>query len=173
MLALSSLLVICEDLGSHTAVCSSKMYQGKNKFTAHANSRQKPQAVSYYSDSHIARFLIFLIKQLDKSIRIIHYAEFSPCGIIKVIYIFRSHWRLSYRNLQTSLYQFNKWKFLFSVSKGLVVWPGPGLPRLSPRCLPQDTSTSYSELLCAPNCGPAQHGPVLLQFLLEPTSHLK
>lgn len=88
MLALSSLLVICEELGCHTAVCSSKMYQGKNKFPAHANSRQKPQAVSYYSDSHIARFLIFLIKQLDKSIRIIHYAEFLPCGIVKVIYLF-------------------------------------------------------------------------------------
>lgn len=34
----------------------------------------------------IARF-IFLIKQLNKIIRIFHYAEFLPCGIVKVTYL--------------------------------------------------------------------------------------
>lgn len=64
------------------------MYQAKNKFPAHANSRQKTHKLSYIILTAWARFLIFLIKQLNKIIRIFHYVEFLPCGIVKADVIF-------------------------------------------------------------------------------------
>ena len=88
MLALSSLLAICKELGSHTAACSSKMYRAKNKFPAHANSRQKNHKLSYIILTAQARFLLFFIKRLDTITRIFHNVEILPYGIGKADNIF-------------------------------------------------------------------------------------
>lgn len=83
MLALSSLLAICKELGSFTAVCSSEMSPALNKFPAHANSRQKnTQAVLYHFEAW-AKFLTFLIRKLDKITRILHCIECLSYWIVK------------------------------------------------------------------------------------------